>query len=244
MYMKCYNIIKGTTTMLIKINKIEFKTKNPIEISISNLVKNKIKECWNSFIKNKKNYWDGDIFCVTDIDLKKGIIEIGKTKYSSLVYGKIVKDLTIISLFASILLMTKDNKYVIIKNNHNCINLIGGMADKMDFINNQFSPDLCIKREVLEEIGIDLTNPKQVLNYHIKYLKIPENGEKYYPIGILYIGNLNFTSNEFKEYMNNKKHDNEILEIYYYNKEECLNLELKDSDISYLKEFVLLESNG
>ena len=230
--------------MLIEIKKMEFKTKNPIEINISNLVQDKIKECWNSFIKSKKNYWDGDIFCVTNIDIKKGIIEIGKTKYSSLVYAKMNKDLTIRSLFASILLMTKDNKYVIIKNNHNCINLIGGMADKMDFKDNQFSPDLCIKREVLEETGIDLTNPKQVLNYSIKYLKIPENSENYYPIGILYIGKLNFTSGEFKEYMNNKKHDNEIAEIYYYNKEECLNLELTDLDISYLKEFVLLESNS
>lgn len=230
--------------MLIEIEKMEFITKNPIEIHISNLIKDKIKECWNSFIKNKENYWDGDIFCVTDIDLKEGIIEIGKTKYSSLVYAKMNKDLKIRSLFASILLMTKDNKYVIIKNNHNCINLIGGMADKMDFINNQFSPDLCIKREISEEIGIDLTNPKQVLNYHMKYLKIPKNGENYYPIGILYIGELNFTSDEFKEYMNNKKHDNEITEIYYYNKEKCLNLELTDSDIFYLKEFVLLESNS
>ena len=230
--------------MLVEIKKMKFKTKNPIEINISKLTKDKIKECWNSFIKNKNNYWDGDIFCVTDIDLKEGSIEIGKTKYSSLVYAKMAKDLTIRSLFASILLMTKDNKYVIIKNNHNCINLIGGMADKMDFINNQFFPDLCIKREVLEETGIDLTNPKQVINYQIKYLKIPENGENYYPIGILYIGKLNFTSDEFKEYMNNKKHDNEISEIYYLKKEECLNLELTDSDISYLKEFILLESNA
>ena len=75
-------------------------------------------------------------------------------------------------------------------------------------------------------------------------MKIPENEENYYPIGILYIGKLNFTSVEFKGYMNNKKHDNEILEIYSYTKEECLNLELTDSDISYLKEFILLESNA
>lgn len=37
--------------MLVEIEKMKFITKNPIEINISNLTKDKIKECWNSFIK-------------------------------------------------------------------------------------------------------------------------------------------------------------------------------------------------
>ena len=66
--------------------------------------------------------------------------------------------------------MTKDNKYVIIKNNHNCINLIGGMADKMDFIKNQFSPDLCIKREISEEIGhLNIKKIWYILELYIIY---------------------------------------------------------------------------
>ena len=44
---------KRSKTMLIEIEKMEFITKNPIEIHILNLIKDKIKECWNSFIKNK-----------------------------------------------------------------------------------------------------------------------------------------------------------------------------------------------
>ena len=229
--------------MLIEIDRIDFKLKNPVEIDISNILKNKIKNNWDLFIKDKKDYWDGDIYTITKVDLKSYILEVGKCKYSNLIYAKQNKDLTIRSLFSSILLKTKDSKYLIVKNNQNYLNIIGGLANKTDFYNNnEFSPDLCIRREVLEEIGIDLCNLKQVLNYQMKYLKIPENNENYYPIGILYVGELNYTSEEFNRYIKDKKFDNEIKEYYYYNKEECMKLELTDPDNSYVKELILLEN--
>lgn len=229
--------------MIIELNKsLKFKTKEPIELDIPNIMKEKINNCWKEFIKGKNDFWDGKIFVATNIDLNDNIIEVSSTNFSSLVYAKLNKDLTIWSLFASILLKTKDEKYLIIRNNHNWINLIGGMADKMDFIDNQFNPDLCIRREVLEEIGIDLDNTKQILNYEMKYLKLPENGENYYPTGILYIGNLNFTSEEFKKYIKNNQFDNEIKECYFYSTEECMKLNLTDFDVSYLKEFISIEN--
>ena len=231
--------------MIIKINKtLNFKRKSISELNISNDMKDKINNCWMNFIKDKTDYWNGDIFVVADIDLNKSIIKICKTKYSSIVYAKRNKDLIIKPLFTSILLKTKDDKYIIIKNNHNCINLIGGMADYSDFEDDKFSPDLCIKREVDEEIGIDLNDDNKVINYQMKYLKVPTNDENYCTIGILYTGTLNYNSEEFKEYTSSNKFDCEIKEYYCYSKEECLNLELKKSDISYLKEFILIESNN
>ena len=230
--------------MINKLNEpLKFITKNPIELDISNIMKEKIDSCWKKFIKDKKDYWDGDIFVATNIDLNKNIIEISKTKFSSIVYAKHNKDLIVRPLFASILLKTKDDKYIIIKNNHNNINLIGGMADYLDFKDGNFSSDSCIQREVLEETGIDLSNNSQVTDYTIKYLKVPTNNENYYPIGILYTGNLNFTSKEFKKYISNNNFDGEIKEYYFYSTEECLNLQLKENDISYLKEFISVERN-
>lgn len=229
--------------MIIELNKsLKFKTKEPIELDIPNIMKEKINNCWKEFIKGKNDFWDGKIFVATNIDLNDNIIEVSSTNFSSLVYAKLNKDLTIWSLFASILLKTKDEKYLIIRNNHNWINLIGGMADKMDFIDNQFNPDLCIRREVWEEIGLDLDNTKQILNYEMKYLKLAENGENYYPTGILYTGNLNFTSEEFKKYIKNNQFDNEIKECYFYSAEECMKLNLTDFDGSYLKEFISIEN--
>lgn len=228
--------------MITKLNEpFKFKIKDPFELDISRVMKEKIDIYWKEFIKDKKDYWDGDIFIVTNIDLNKNIIEISKTKFSTLIYAKQHKDLIVRPLFTSILLKTKDNKYLIIKNSHNSINLIGGMADYLDFKEKIFFPDSCIQREVLEEIGIDLNNNSQVADYNMKYLKVPTDNENYYTIGILYTGILNFTSKELKKYINNNNLDGEIKEYYFYSTEECLNLQLKEKDISYLKEFISAE---
>ena len=227
--------------MIIRLTKpINFKNKIPFEMEISETIKNKIDNYWKEFTKGKTGYWDGDVFVVTNID--ENNIEVSRTKYSSIVYAKFHKDLTIRSLFASILLKTTDNKYVIIKNNHNIFNIIGGMADKSDFKNDIFYPDYCIKREVLEEIGIDLDNKTQVLDYEMKYLKVPKNNENYYTIGILYTGSLNFSSEEFKQYLMANKFDDEINEYYLCSTQECLNMDFSDIDVSYIKEFISIES--
>ena len=69
--------------MIIKINKtLNFKRKSISELNISNSMKDKINNCWMNFIKDKKDYWNGDIFVVSDIDLNKSIIKICKTKYN------------------------------------------------------------------------------------------------------------------------------------------------------------------
>ncbi len=229
--------------MLIILNrKIKFIKNN--KLFISEEIENKIDSCWNEFIKNHENYWNGEIFVTTNIDLENSIIDISKTNYSSIIYAKKNNDLDIKPLFAGILFKTKDNRYLIIKNNNDSINIIGGMVDKKDFLEKEFLPDLCIKREVLEETGIDLNDTKQVLKYDMKYLKVPENNENYYTIGILYTGLLNYTSAEFRNYLNSIELSSEIKEIYFYSKDECLELELKEHDISYLKEFVVLEEKN
>lgn len=229
--------------MLVKLSgTITFKNSTPKELIIPRTVKKKVESCWKEFIKDKTDYWDGEIFIVNEIDLNNQVLEIGVTKFSNLIYAKKNPDLTIHSLFVSILFKTKDNKYLVIKNNHDKINLIGGMADSEDFEDNIFIPERCIEREVLEEIGINLKDKNLVISYSLKYLKISTHNENYYPVGLLYLGYLNFTSTDFANYMNNNVFDGEIRECYFFTTEECLNLKLTDNDISYLKEFVKLES--
>ncbi len=231
--------------MLVKLSvPVTFKNSIPNELNIPNAIKKKVNSHWNEFIKDKTDYWNGEIIIVNDMDLNNNIVEIGTTKFSNLIYAKKNQDLTIRPLFASILLKTKDNKYLIIKNNHNKINLIGGMADLVDFKDDVFIPDYCIEREVLEEIGINLKNKNQVISYCLKYLKVPVNNENYFSVGLLYVGYLNFTSTDFANYINNNVFDGEIKECYFYNAEECLNLKLTDNDISYLKEFIELENEN
>lgn len=91
------------------------KEKNPFEIKLNSEQEIKVQENWNSFIKGKNRYWDGELISVTKFDLDNNIIEIGKTKFSCLIYSKNNNDLDVRSLFVSVLFKTLDNKYVVIK---------------------------------------------------------------------------------------------------------------------------------
>ena len=106
--------------MLIKLNsKVKFIKNN--KLIISDEIENKICNCWNKFIKNHENYWNGEIIVATNIELENSLVELSSTNYSSIIYAKKNNDIDIKPLFAGILLKTKDNKYLIIKNNNDKI---------------------------------------------------------------------------------------------------------------------------
>lgn len=229
--------------MLMKIEKMPtVKKKKPFEIKLNNELKLKVEENWKAFVKEKEGYWDGELLSVTNLDLHNNTIEVGKAKFSYLIYSKTNSDLDVRSLFVSILFKTLDNKFVIIKNNHEKINIIGGIVEEEDLKGTEFNSDICLSRELKEELGLDLNNKNHVLSYRMKYLKRPNPGRNY---GLVYIGTLNFYSQELIEYYNDKKEklDNEIIELKLLSKDELDELDLSNDDISYLTELVNYELN-
>lgn len=213
--------------------------KIPFEIELDKKLLKKIQSNWDLFVKDNIGYWDGDLLAVTKFDLEKNRIELGKAKYSWLIYSKNHSDLDIRSLFVSILFKTLDNYYVIIKNIHGKINIIGGIVENSD-LEDQFCPDICLCRELKEELNLNLYNKKYILDYQMKYLKTPNPGRNY---GIVYIGVLKFTKEELLNYFSLIKNqlDQEVSELLLLSKEEVLALNLKDDDISYLKELMKFE---
>ena len=227
--------------MLSAIKRVPIiKKTKPFKIQLNTNLKDKVNKYWKEFICERKGYWDGSFLSVVRFDTQNSILEIGEAQYSWLIYSKNHNDLDVRSLFVSILLKTLDNKYVIIRNNHNKINIIGGVADSKDLNGNYFSPEACLRRELFEELHLDLKNKKHILNYQIKYLKTPEPGRNY---GIVYVGNLNFDSNSLLHYFSQVKDiiDNEIFNLLVLNSEEVLQLDLTDNDISYLKDLISYE---
>ena len=222
--------------MVSKINKkITFRIKEPAKIKRNIELENNIKHNWSEFIKGKSNYFNGDIFVIGNkIETDNVYIyEVNKAKYADLVYAKTHSELTILSLFAAILFKTKDNYYVFIQNNHDVVNIIGGLASIEDFIDGLFKPEVCLSREVTEEIGLDINNKNDVLDYNIAYLTSPSNNENVFPFGIVFTGTLNYTKEELIEYYlnNNEKFDNEIKKLLFYNSSnyfELNNIENKE----------------
>ena len=155
--------------MLKKIRDVPvIKKIEPFQVQLDSDLKSKVERNWEEYLQKNGGYWDGDLLSVTYFDIDANILEIGKAKYSWLVYSRNHKDLDIRSLFVAILFKTVDNKYVIIKNNHNKINIIGGMVEEKDLSSEGFHPDFCLQRELLEELNIDLYNRQPVFSYQMK----------------------------------------------------------------------------
>ena len=187
-----------------------------------------VKELWNDFIKDKdpSQFYDGDIYCVTEINENPLSLSISKTKYSCLIYGKKTNSLIVRSLFSAAYIKTSDNYICVILNNKNIINTIGGMASNEDIINNKFDYYKCLVRETKEELGIDLdTNDR--FKTTLKYLKYPTGedlNKSFYPVGTLYEITTSYSKDELISLFNNLEHEDEVEELLFYNKDNYKDL--------------------
>ena len=199
-----------------------------------------IKEVWNNFIKDKNpnDYYDGDIYCVTNISLENLSMNVSKTKFSSLIYAKKTNNLIIRSLFSAGYIRTIDNYICIILNKRNILNTIGGMADNIDFKDDQFDYEGCLIREVEEELGINLINNND-FEVILKYLKYPsevELNESYYPVGTLYEIKTKYTKEKLIDLYLKTKHDSEVKDLKFYDKCNYKEVYSYDNKEEYLDE--------
>lgn len=224
--------------MIKKISKLNTIYNGELNIKEETLYK--IKTLWDDFIKDKNSndFFDGDIYCVTDIDGNIPLITFYKTKYSSLIYAKQTNNLIVRSLFSAGYVKTSDDYICIILNNRNILNTIGGMASNEDIIDNKFDYCGCFIREFKEELGIDLSNNDQ-FTINLKYLKYPgidEINNSFYPVGTLFEVNTKYTSNELLEIFNNSKHESEVKVLKFYNQNTYNEIYDYDNKTDYLDE--------
>lgn len=210
------------------------------ELIVDDLTKKEIEKEWIKFSKDKnpKDFFDGDIYCVTDIDESVPLISISKTKYSYLIYAQKTNKLVIRSLFSAGYIRTSDNYACIILNNRNRLNTIGGMANNRDIKDDKFDYDGCLIREFKEELGIELDSN---LNFKIKleYLKYPQGkdlDDSFYPVGTLYEIKTKYTKDELIDIFNNSKHDCEVKNLKFYNQDNYNEIYSYDKKAEYLDE--------
>ena len=225
--------------MLKKLDKIS--TIYQGELIIDDDVKNSIIKEWNEFIKGKdsKDFFDGDIYCVTDINDKIPLIKISKSKFSCLYYARKTNKITIRSLFSAGFITTSDNYvFIIINNRDDKLNAIGGMADRKDFINKEFDFYKCLVREFMEELGFDLVNDSNfdVIFRFLKYPSGEELNKAYYPVGALYEIKTNYTKDQLIDMFNKNKRDREVKELKFFNSNNYKEIYSYKSKADYLDE--------
>ena len=212
-----------------------------VDLVFDDTITSRIKEEWNEFIKDKDSdsFYDGDIYCVTDIDDKIPLIKISKSKFSCLYYARKTNEITVRSLFSGGFITTSDNYVCIILNNrNNKLNAIGGMADNKDFINNKFDYYKCLVREFMEELGFDLVDESK-LDAILRFLKYPSGEElnkAYYPVGTLYEIKTNYTKDQLIDMFNKNKHDREVKELRFFNSNNYKEIYSYKSKTDYLDE--------
>lgn len=238
-------MIKQITKPIIL--KYDNRTLNlPIEI------KENIEKFWNLLIKENPNLFNGENHCVESIIEKTDYIEmkVVKTNYATYLYSERVglpnKSFKIIHIWSGILLETKDDYYVIGEMDDTtsvpkCLQLPGGGTSDEDIKDNILDINLNLKRELKEELNLDLDD----INYEMKYLECPSEKRSVY--GFLAIGKLDMTKEElykhFEEYKNYIEKNNleqEFSKLVFLNKSNALKeLDvLKNPKRDYLREFI------
>lgn len=232
--------------MIKEINSIKYIYKGKEKLDEE--LKEKIEKNWNELIKKTESFHEGKIIIVTDIKNNENNYEITikESLFSHLMYSKITKKINVQPMFSGAYIITKDeyvvcniDKYLLNGENIEIINLVGGMADVKDMINGEYSCENNIKREVKEELGIDIDNPN--FNTKLKYLKYPSENESKiaYPIGTIFEIKTTYTKEDMEIVFRTNIHDNEISRLVFFNKDnykEIYNYEQKKQYIPELLE--------
>ena len=173
------------------------------------------------------NIWNGEVMCVSDVNISDKQVEIicKKTDYAHYLYGERVgcsKEYECRNLSAGCLLETSDGYYVVGELDDSTsypgmLQVTGGGVDKKDITEGQIDILQTIKRETKEEMNIDLDDNMLVQESGICYIYISGEGEQ--PGVELFVkAKIKFTAREMQEYFE---------KYYKYLQENGLELEFK-----------------
>ena len=196
------------------------KTKLP-----KNLQQN-INQFWNKLTKENLNFYDGEIIAVQEIKENEEDILLNTriARYSHYLYDDRIgvgnSVFWCCSLWGGILLITKDNYFVLGEMAETTstpfyIDTIGGASDIKDVEQGKINIIKTIERELKEELNLELNNSEQIINFQIKYLERPQGRRHVY--GVIAVGNLDMTKleveNYYKQYLKDLQDNKEEIEF-------------------------------
>lgn len=173
-----------------------------------------------------------------------------RTNYSTYLYNDNIgmpdEKYNIIHIWSGILLETLDSYLVVGEMDETtsvpkCLQIPGGGTSDEDIKGDILDINLNLKRELKEELNLDLDK----IDYEIKYLECPTKGRSVY--GFLAYGKVNMTKNElnnyfedYKKYLEENDLEIEFSKLVFLNKEAELSEldKLKNPKREYLRELI------
>lgn len=195
---------------IVRVNKPIILKFEDREIKLPEELKNNIESFWTDAIKENPNLYNGQDYVVETVNETKENIEmiVTKSNYAHYLYDERVgikeENYRCYSPWGGILLLTKDNYFVIGEMDKTtsmpyCLQISGGGIDIKDIENGIINIDSNIKRELKEELNLNLDD----IDYKIAFIEYPSKTRNAY--GFLAIGKMNWTKDELKQYFKEYK---------------------------------------
>lgn len=179
------------------------------KISLPSDYSEEVKKHWESLLNSGKNFFNGDIFTIYNIEANEDVINIfvGLTDYAHFLYTlhkNKYEDNDCRIIHTSVLIQTSDNKFAIGEMNEDTafpfkLQFIGGGIDKEDIKGEFLDLEHNIKKEISEELGIEVENKNIVRSLNPCYLK---SGGKSNFLSAIFKLELLIDEDEFKELLN------------------------------------------
>lgn len=210
---------------------IKFENRN---INLPAEIQEKIDKFWNNAIKENPNLYNGQDYTVENVINSKDKIEmiVINTNYAHYLYderiGVRLEKYRCCAPWGGIILLTKDDYLVVGEMGKETsvpfgLQIPGGGVDKNDIKDGIIDINLTIKRELKEEVNINLDEIKYKLEF-MEYASKTRNAYGFIGIGILNINKEELEQNfkDYKEYLINNNLEIEFNRLIFLKKETAL----------------------
>ncbi|MFZ2188662.1 MAG: NUDIX hydrolase [Candidatus Moraniibacteriota bacterium] len=177
----------------------------------------KVDAYWKELLQKNAHYSRGEVFTVSSIqeDADKIEIKLSHTDYAHFVYTRDVglpTEYACVNVHTSCAIETIDDVLVLGVMGKNTakagiLQFVGGGLDYADVRGHEIDLEHNIVKELQEEVGIDVSNKKQVSELQFRYLKYTNN-EKYSSIAAIFHLKLKLSEREFR--LHYKKFEKEL----------------------------------
>ena len=194
----------GKMSRIIKLDKPFILKFEDRKINLPNELKENIERFWKDAVKDNPNLYNGQDYVVETVKETEKEIEmlVVKSDYAHYLYDERVgikeEKNRCCSPWGGILLLTKDEYFVIGEMNSTTsipygLQISGGGIDITDIENGVINIDSNIKRELKEELNLNLDD----IDYKIEFIEYPSKTRNAY--GFIAIGKIKQTKEELKQ---------------------------------------------